>query len=205
MVKIIRRRYAYLKKNKKILFVILILLAIVLSFIGGKTFSKYMSTIQGSGTAEIANWVFKVNGTEDLVKNVDLLSTYNNETLIDNKVAPGTSGSFDIIIDATGSEVGVDYKVKFLNETEKPQNLIFIYNDNEYATIQELQEDLSGTINADEDNKTRTITINWKWQYETGENENEINQNDIIDTQNAKDFENYTFDINVIGTQVMPK
>ena len=194
-----------MKKNKKILFVILILLAIVLSFIGGKTFSKYMSTIQGSGTAEIANWVFKVNGTEDLVKNVDLLSTYNNETLIDNKVAPGTSGSFDIIIDATGSEVGVDYKVKFLNETEKPQNLIFIYNDNEYATIQELQEDLSGTINADEDNKTRRITINWKWQYETGENENEINQNDIIDTQNAKNLENYTFDINVTGTQVTPK
>ena len=194
-----------MKKNKKILFVILILLAIILSFIGGKTFSKYMSQVQGSGTAEIANWVFKVNGTEDLVQSVDLLSTYNNETLIDNKVAPGTSGSFDIIIDATGSEVGVDYKVKFLNETEKPQNLVFIYNDNEYATIQELQEDLSGTINANEDNKTRTITINWEWQYETGENENEINQNDIIDTQNAKDFENYTFDINVIGTQVMPK
>lgn len=194
-----------MKKNKKILFVILILLAIILSFIGGKTFSKYMSQVQGSGTAEIANWVFKVNGTEDLVQSVDLLSTYNNETLIDNKVAPGTSGSFNIIIDATGSEVGVDYKVKFLNETEKPQNLVFIYNDNEYATIQELQEDLSGTINANEDNKTRTITINWEWQYETGENENEINQNDIIDTQNAKDFENYTFDINVIGTQVMPK
>ena len=194
-----------MKKNKKILFVILILLAIVLSFIGGKTFSKYMSTIQGSGTAEIANWVFKVNGTEDLVKNVDLLSTYNNETLIDNKVAPGTSGSFNIIIDATGSEVGVDYKVKFLNESEKPQNLIFSYNDNKYKTIQELQENLSGTINANEDNKTRTITINWERQYETGENENEIKQNDIIDTQNAKDFENYTFDINVIGTQVMPK
>lgn len=194
-----------MKKNKKILFVILILLAIILSFIGGKTFSKYMSQVQGSGTAEIANWVFKVNGTEDLVQSVDLLSTYNNETLIDNKVAPGTSGSFNIIIDATGSEVGVDYKVKFLNESEKPQNLIFSYNDNKYKTIQELQENLSGTINANEDNKTRTITINWEWQYETGENENEINQNDIIDTQNAKDFENYTFDINVIGTQVMPK
>ena len=65
MVKIIRRRYAYLKKNKKILFVILILLAIVLSFIGGKTFSKYMSTIQGGGTPEIATWGFKVHETED--------------------------------------------------------------------------------------------------------------------------------------------
>ena len=194
-----------MKKNKKILFVILILLAIILSFIGGKTFSKYMSQVQGSGTAEIANWVFKVNGTEDLVQSVDLLSTYNNETLVDNKVAPGTSGGFDIIIDATGSEVGVDYKVEFINESEKPQNLIFIYDNNKYKTIQELQENLVGTINADDENKTRTITINWEWQYETGENETEINQNDLIDTQNAKEFEDYTFDINVIGTQVTPK
>ena len=49
------------------------------------------------------------------------------------------------------------------------------------------------------------ITINWKWQYEMGENENEIQENDKIDTKDAKELENYTFDIHVIGTQVMPK
>ena len=194
-----------MNKKRNILIVVLILLAIVISFIGGNTFSKYLSEIQGSGTAEIANWVFKVNGKEDSVQSVNLLSTYHNETLINNKVAPGTKGSFNIVIDATGSEVGVDYEVKFLNETQKPQNLVFKHNNQEYATIQELEEDLSGTINANEENKTRTITINWEWQYETGNNENEIAQNDKIDTQNAKDLENYTFDIHVIGTQVMPK
>ena len=134
-----------------------------------------------------------------------MLSTYDNATLVNNRVAPGTQGSFNIVIDATGSEVGVDYQIKFLNETQKPQNLIFIYNDTHYTNIQELEENLSGTINADEENKTRTITVNWKWQYETGTNENEIAQNDKIDTENAKELENYTFDINVIGTQVMPK
>ena len=40
-----------------------------------------------AGTAEIANWVFKVNGKEDVVQNVNLLSTYNNETLINNSLA----------------------------------------------------------------------------------------------------------------------
>lgn len=194
-----------MNKKRNILIIVLILLAMMISFLGGKTFSKYLSEIQGSGTAEIANWVFKVNGKEDSVQSVNLLSTYHNETLINNKVAPGTKGSFNIVIDATGSEVGVDYEVKFLNETQKPQNLVFKYNNQEYATIQELEEDLSGTINANEENKTRTITINWEWQYETGNNENEIAQNDKIDTQNAKDLENYTFDIHVIGTQVMPK
>ena len=192
-------------KKKNILLIIAILLAILLSFIGGKTFSKYVSEIQGTGTAEIANWVFKVNGTEDAVQTVNLLSTYNNETLINNKVAPGTSGSFNIVVDATGTEVGVDYRIQFLNESEKPQNLIFTYDDQQYTTIQDLEKDLSGTINANDENKTRTITIYWEWQYQTGENENEINQNDIIDTNNAKQLENYTFDICVAGTQVMPQ
>ena len=169
-----------MKKNKKVLIIALVLLAITLSFIGGRTFSKYIAEVNGSGTADIANWVFKVNGQEDSVQNVNLLSTYNNETLVNNKVAPGTSGSFNIVIDATGSEVGVDYNVTFLNESEKPQNLVFMYDDTKYSTIQDLEQDLSGTINANDENKTRTITIYWEWQYQTGENENEINQNDII-------------------------
>ena len=194
-----------MNKKKTALLVICVLLAIILSFIGGKTFSKYVSEVKGTGTAEIANWVFKVNGKEDVVQNVNLLSTYNNETLINNKVAPGTSGSFNIVVDATGTEVGVDYRIQFLNESEKPQNLIFTYDDQQYTTIQKKKKDLSGTINANDENKTRTITINWEWQYETGENENEINQNDKIDTDNAKQLENYTFDIYVTGTQVMPQ
>ena len=140
-----------------------------------------------------------------MVQNVNLLSTYNNETLINNKVAPGTSGNFNIVVDATGSEIGVEQVVQFLNESEKPQNLVFIYQDEKYTTIQDLEKDLSGTINANDEDKTRTITINWEWQYETGENENEINQNDQIDTNNAKQLENYTFDINVKGVQVMPQ
>ncbi len=194
-----------MKNKKKILIVGLILLAIMISFLGGKTFSKYVSQVQGAGTAEIANWVFKVNGKEDTVQTVNLLSTYNNETLVDNKVAPGTQGSFNIVIDATGSDVSVNYQVKFLNETQKPQNLVFTYNDAQYTTIQELAQNLSGTIEANEQDKTKTITIDWKWQYETGETTEEIKQNDKIDTQNAKELNDYTFDIQVIGTQVMPK
>ena len=194
-----------MNKKKTALLVICAILAITLSFMIGKTFAKYVSEVKGAGTAEIANWVFKVNGKEDVVQNVNLLSTYHNETLINNKVAPGTSGSFNIVVDATGSEVGVDYAIEFLNESQKPQNLIFIYEDKPYTTIQDLEKDLSGTINANDENKIRNVTINWEWQYETGENANEIDQTEIIDTKNPKQLENYTFDIHVKGTQVMPE
>ena len=194
-----------MNKKKKILLIVAILLVILVSFFCGRAFAKYKAEVKGSGTAEIANWVFKVNGKEDQIQKIDLLSTYDNETLIDNKIAPGTSGKFDIILDATGSDVGVNYQVKFLNESEKPQNLIFVYDNNEYSTIQDLEQNLTGTIDANEENKTRTITIEWKWKYETGSTEEEINQNDIIDTETAKQIRNYTFDVNVIGIQVKPE
>ena len=194
-----------MNKKKKILLIVAILLVILVSFFCGRAFAKYKAEVKGSGTAEIANWVFKVNGKEDQIQKIDLLSTYDNETLIDNKIAPGTSGKFDIILDATGSDVGVNYQVKFLNESEKPQNLIFVYDNNEYSTIQDLEQNLTGTIDANEENKKRTITIEWKWKYETGSTEEEINQNDIIDTETAKQIRNYTFDVNVIGIQVEPE
>lgn len=194
-----------MKQKRKILIIIITLIVIALSFLGGRTFSKYTSEVKGTGTAEIANWVFKVNGNEEVVKTINLFSTHNDETLVNNKIAPGTKGSFDILIDATGSDVGVEYNVKFSNETERPQNLIFKCNDKSYNSIKELEKDLIGTISANEENKTRTITIEWEWKYETGSSENEISKNDNLDTKNAKEIQQYTFDINVAGTQVVPK
>lgn len=193
-----------MSKSKKIILLLAILIALVLSFIGGQTFSKYITEVRGEGIAEVARWSFKVNGQDEEVQTINLASTCNNETLIDNKIAPGTEGTFKIVVDGSGSDVGINYTIKFENESTKPQNLKFIYNEKEYNSITGLQEDLKGTINANDQEKTKTLNINWKWAYETGENEEEIATNDQIDTQNAKDIANYTFNVIVSGTQVMP-
>lgn len=193
-----------MSKSKKIILILAILIAIVLSFIGGQTFSKYITEVKGQGIAEVARWSFKVNGKSEEVQTINLASTCNNETLINNKIAPGTEGAFNIIIDGTGSDVGIEYNVKFENEMNKPQNLKFMYNEETYNSITELEDILTGVINANAKNKVTTLTVNWEWEYETGENENEILANDKIDTQNAQDITNYTFDIIVSGTQVMP-
>ena len=179
-----------MSRRKKIVIIVSILLAIVLSFIGGQTFSKYLTKVKGTGIAEVATWDFKVNGKTDSVQTINLGSTCDNETLVGNKIAPGTKGSFNIVIDASDSDVGIQYKIEF---------------ENEYNSITELENDLIGTINANEENKTRTLTINWEWKYETGSNQEEISQNDIIDTNNGKEISNYTFDVNVQGTQVAPQ
>ena len=194
-----------MSRRKKIVIIVSILLAIVLSFIGGQTFAKYVTEVRGDGTAQIATWDFKVNGQREQVQTISLGSTYDASTLVDGKIAPGTRGSFQIIVDGTGSDVGIDYKIKFSNESTKPQNLKFYYNDTEYDSILDLAEDLSGTIAANAEDKTKTLTINWEWEYETGDNPTEIASNDKIDTQNAQEISNYTFNVNVSGTQVAPQ
>lgn len=191
--------------KKKAVIIIAILVAIVLSFIGGQTYSKYVTEVRGDGTAQIATWDFKVNGQKEEVQTISLGSTYDSSTLVNGKIAPGTEGNFQIKVDATGSDVGIDYKIKFTDETTKPANLKFYYQEVEYNSILELGEALSGTINADDENKSKTFDIKWKWNYETGSNPTEVASNDKIDTQNAQEITNYEFDVIVSGTQVVPQ
>lgn len=191
-------------KRKKVLLVSAILAIIILAFIGGNAYSKYVSEVKGNGLAQVATWSFKVNGKQEDIQTINLASTAQPDTLINNKIAPGTKGSFDIIIDGTGSDVAIDYKIGFKDESAKPQNLKFKYLDNEYNSISELQDSLSGRINANDENKAKTLKIEWEWKYETGNTEEEIAQNDRIDTQDAQNISEYTFNVIVSGTQVEP-
>ncbi len=194
-----------MSKKKKVIIVSSILIIMLLAFIGGQVYAKYISQVRGNGIAEIATWSFKVNGQKEQVQEIKLVSTYNSETLVNNKIAPGTSGSFNIIVDATGSEVGIKYNIKFAEESNKPQNLKFVYGGKEYDSIKQLGDELSGTIAANEEDKTRTINVQWKWDYETGSSAEQINANDIIDTNDAISIANYTFQVIVTGTQVEPQ
>ena len=191
--------------KKKAVIIIAILVAIILSFVGGQTYSKYVTEVRGDGTAQIATWDFKVNGQREQVQTISLGSTYDSSTLVNGKIAPGTEGNFQIKVDATGSDVGIDYKIKFSDETTKPANLKFYYQEVEYNSVLELGDALSGTINADDENKSKTFDIKWKWNYETGSNPTEVASNDKIDTQNAQEITNYEFDVIVSGTQVVPQ
>ena len=184
-------------KKKKIITISIILTSIILSFVGGQSYARYAKDVRGDVIAQIATWDFKVNGQSQEVHTINMKSQLPN-----GKIAPGTNGKFDIIIDATGTEVGVGYNIKFLNETDKPRNLKFIYEDKIYNSITELDQILSDTISMDNENKTKVITINWEWKFETGNTDKEIYQNDLIDTQDMKSISNYSFQIIVSGTQL---
>lgn len=191
------------KTKKKILFLLLLISTIVLVLMG-KSYSKYISQINGKGIIDVAKWAFSVNGQTSSITNLELLKTYDVSTLKDNQIAPGTSGSFDIVIDTTGSEVAIDYKVEFLNETNKPSNLEFKYQENKVSSIKELEQFLKGSIPLDAEEKIKTMKIEWEWKYETGETKEDIIEKDKQDTKDGKELEKYQFDIVITGTQVEP-
>ena len=190
-------------KKKKIIIGLCALAVIFLTVIGGVVLAKYQTQVTGDGIANVAHWAFEANGFGSTMQTIALNENYNADTLINGKIAPGTQGSFDIVLDATGSEVGVDYSVTFLNEQNKPSNLKFRYNGEDYSTLDGLTNVLSGRIDANESDKLRFLTIEWIWDYETGD-ANQISSHDITDTIEGMNAFDYTFDVVVTGTQAAP-
>ena len=198
------------KNDKKIkkttIIVILLVLTIIMALVFSiYAYSKYKTTRMGEGTSQVAKWSFKVNGQTQTIPDIDLATTMDPHSHVeDGRIAPGTSGHFDLELDATGSEVAIDYNIK-LAITEKPTNLKF-YLDNTYETeIAETEGilNVSGSIPLETIDTPLIKTIYWQWPYETGVTENEVKENDKTDTIDSA--KKVTMTITVTGTQRNPQ
>ena len=197
-----------LKSKNKIKTKALILtstLIILASGIAGIGYAKYFSQVNGDGRVEVAKWSFLVNGEKDEFDTIDLgRQSYDAKKISDGKIAPGTSGSFDITINAKGTETGLNYTVGFPQYHNIPTNMYFKVGDTVYRTLYDLGRGLSGSFDADDEEKTITKTIQWFWDYETTNNGRTIAENDAIDTADGENAYDFSFIVEVKGTQVRP-
>ena len=188
------------EKNKKIIKILCAVLLLMSLGMTGYTYAKYVTQEKGNGSADIATWSFRIEKDENEdVKTIRLADTSNKETLLNGKIAPGTSGQFYLKINAVGSEVAVDYKVTFGNEKNEPDNIIFKYDGKTYSSLSEIDA-IQGTMGLT-DYKSQLIKVEWEWPYETGSAVNGIASGDKVDTQNGQDNLDYTFDVIATGTQ----
>lgn len=187
-----------MNKKKKILFVIFAILALIILIAAGYTFSKYYQAINGSASTQIAAWSFKANaGDETAITDIVL----KNGT--EEKIAPGSNGSFQIKVDALGSDVDVKYNVN-VTEEKLPSNMVFYIEGNEenkYTSLAELaRTELTGTL-LTTGSQTKTYTINWDWPF------NSYNpvDNSLLDNSDVADgisTASYGFQVEIIGEQV---
>ena len=120
---------------KLILILIMIIFFIKMFFLNGLLqmqniddflFLKLLSkgSLNGSSN-ESSNknkYQFRVSYKNINFKKINLLETIDKDTLLYEKIAPGTRGSFNIVLDSNQS---LKYRIEFQSINEKPQNLKF--------------------------------------------------------------------------------
>lgn len=120
--------------NKKSILIIISISILVVTIIGmiGFAYARYVKSLSGNTQAPIAQWNFNVTAGSSQNLNIDLADTrFQNDTqeVARTKVAPGTSGTIQFNINATGSQVSLEYDID-LSLTQIPENLIFYSDSN---------------------------------------------------------------------------
>lgn len=168
--------------------VLLLLLVMVCLIMISGTYAKYTTTVNGEDTATVAKWAWDINGTAltntTTTYTLDLFETINDsdgttdeEDVADERIAPGTSGSFDIEI-TNNSEVDAQYSSVFTLEGADGINLEFSTDGG--TTWSDALEAVDATDIAM--NETKTITVMWRWAFEEGDTDDEKTATDVADT-----------------------
>ena len=192
-----------MKNKKKIGGVLLLITLILVIFLAGYTFARYYKSINAGGTtASIARWSFGSKNEKAIIN------------LSEEKIAPGSSGQFEIEVDATNSEVDVDYEILVSEENNIPTNMKFyaetkdekgtlISTTEEMSSFAELAaNNLKGTIPVESNNQKKNIVVYWNWEF----NENDTTTVDSDDAtlkldENGKSNLECGFNIEIVGRQ----
>ena len=178
-------------KKKAIGVLAIVLVICVTGIYVGETYAKYTASVSKEGTATVAKWSFSSDNSSTALT-INLNGTIDESTLVDDRIAPGTSGSFSIALSNEHSEVGVDFTVAFSGSENVPSNLVLKRGT---TVIDPASDTITGTIAAGE---STTIPMTWEWAYYTNA------ADDGEDTTDGVAGAQMTITANVSAVQVQP-
>jgi hypothetical protein len=158
-----------MKKND-LIFIISFVLIITLSltYLFQTSYAKYRRQITSNVEANIAKWNIKVNdetinGKSTLTKSIK--PTFDESDYVsEDVIAPGTTGYFDLIIDATDVDVDFTYELTESNTTNTLTDLkITGYEESNYdkSNIKTFSDKITGTITKNTKEKKIRFYIEW--------------------------------------------
>ena len=187
-----------MKFSKKIIIVLLFVIGIAGLLVG--SIAYYRIVVNGSITGSTGNAVFVLRDTE-------AGESWNNKVISLGQINPGDSGSFDVVMDASGSTVDMYATLNIdrgSGDTELPTNLKFYTTSDHKSELHKYYSFLekSGT------NK-ETLTVYWYWNpYISDEEDNKyvnktfsatINVNAVQVSEYATMKNGYSRDSNANG------
>lgn len=183
--------------KKKYLFILLFLgILIVSGIILQSTYAKYRKKVDQGVELTLARWNIKLNN--ETITGKDVLSEKivpkfeGNEYVLDDVIAPGSTGYFDLLIDSSEVDVSFKYTISVATEDiEKYPDIVaysYVINPTDNSeTLDYTDEGITGEI--EHNTPLTTIRVYVKW------NDDENNTMDNIqDTLLA--IENQTLNMN---------
>ena len=162
--------------NKKLVAAVVALSLVMVCMIGG-TLAKYVSSTTGSSTATVAKWSIEVNDKEIAVSpaetvDFDLFDTINEadttsaeEHVTDGKIAPGTGGSFQLVVENL-SEVDAKYTIALAetnaNDVPVEYSLDKTTWTGDMTAINTAQKDVA----VERETGSKTVVVYWRWAFE---------------------------------------
>lgn len=162
---------------KRVLLLISLLMLFFTIYLTMDTYALFESNKNYDVSSDIAKFVIKVNGSEAKTEEfvVDSIAYYENEYVIDNKIAPLVDGYFDIVVDAEDVEVSLRYDIEFdfsslsipglviSSITELGGNTLVLTDKDTYSGVITLADMDSSTVN--------TVRVSISWQNDEANNE----------------------------------
>lgn len=163
------------------------------------TLAKYRDKVSSPLNTTVANWNIKLNNEE--IRNKTQLETDitpvfdTNPNVKENVIAPGSTGYFDITIDATNVDVNFTFKVDITNDNENIQDIKAIaYSINGGERQEYTNSSIEGEITHNTPSTTVRIFIIW----DDSEQETMDNQ---ADTELALNTDSLSLNANIEFTQ----
>lgn len=131
-------------------------------------------------------YIFNINYENENFQSIKLTNNVRKKELI----YPGSNGYINILISTKKGNKDMTYTMQVKEEKSKPKNLKFKVYGKTYNSMKELSQAINGNISK---NTTEILKIEWFWDYE--------NYNDIIDTNDGVNIENYNVLFKMVGTE----
>ena len=163
--------------NRKLKFILAIIALVFCVTQIQQTYAKYVETKEGDTNFTVAKWKILVNN-QDITEAATMSSLINpvyvqNDNVAEGVIAPGSEGYFDLVIDASKTEVSFQYNISVTtSENSSVKDLIitgYTLNDGALIPVDSELNNISNTVYYYSENKVNSLRVYFKWLDGDGE------------------------------------
>lgn len=198
-------------KNKGLYVLLISIIIALLSIIIGNTVAKYITNASSNADINIARWQVLVNN-QDVTSAASLNNVITpvfpgTNDIASGVIAPTAEGYFDIVIDATNTDVSLSYEITIRpNEDSIVTDLVLsgyaIDNGQRQQVVADQNGDfkIQGQIAYNSQDKDITVRVYLKWNDDTQTGATMTNSDDTDTTQAQESVAKV--DVNLKFTQI---